>query len=145
MADRHSDSQEQDVSLKDAMKAVKAQAKYQPFREPQTWYKWKYEGNKVHFLFNSELLEELTRSIWAIDNSKVEYARETITDHWRDWKDKKKAINILRLQLAVMGVGRLFDNTRVIQSLATRMMRLKSTKQKIGRYVNATQRVKRLS
>jgi hypothetical protein len=47
----------------------------------KTLNKWKYEGNKVHFLLNSELLEELTRSIWAIDNSKVEYARETITDH----------------------------------------------------------------
>jgi hypothetical protein len=31
-------------------------------------------------LRNSELLEELTQSIWAIDNSKVEYARETITE-----------------------------------------------------------------
>jgi hypothetical protein len=31
-------------------------------------------------LHNSELLEELTQSIWAIDNSKVEYARETITE-----------------------------------------------------------------
>jgi hypothetical protein len=109
----------------------------------ESQYKWKYEGNKVHFLLNSELLEELTRSIWAIDNSKVEYARETITEVIE--KIKKKAINILRLQLAVMGVGKLFDNTRVIQSLATPMMRLKSTKQNSGRYVNATQRVKRLS
>ena len=85
-------------------------------------------------MLNSELLEELTRSIWAIDNSKVEYARETITEVIEKIKKKNN-----------MGVGRLFDKTRVIQSLATRMMRLKSTKQKIRRYVNATQRVKRLS
>jgi hypothetical protein len=109
----------------------------------ESQYKWNYEGNKVLFLLNSELLEELTRSIWAIDNSKVEYARETIIEVIE--KMKKNTINILRLQLAVMGVGKLFDNIRVIQSLATRMMRLKSTKQKIGRYVNATPRVKRLS
>ena len=42
--------------------------------------KWKYEGNKVQLLLNSELLEELTQSIWAIDNYNVEYARETITE-----------------------------------------------------------------
>jgi hypothetical protein len=109
----------------------------------ESQYKWKYEGNKVQIMLNSELLEELTQSIWAIDNSKVGYARETITEVIE--KLKKTAINISRLQLAVMGVGKLFDNTRVIQSLATRMMRLKSTRQKIGRYVSATERVNRLS
>jgi len=31
-------------------------------------------------MLNSELLEELTQSITAIDNSKVGYARETITE-----------------------------------------------------------------
>jgi hypothetical protein len=31
-------------------------------------------------VLNSQLLEELTWSIWAIDNSKVEYAREAITE-----------------------------------------------------------------
>jgi hypothetical protein len=46
----------------------------------ESQYKWKYEGNKVQFLLISELLDELTQSIWAIDNSKVEYARETITE-----------------------------------------------------------------
>ena len=40
-------------------------------------------------MLNSELLEELTQSIWAIDNSKVEYARETITEVIA--KIKKKA------------------------------------------------------
>ena len=37
-------------------------------------------GEESTILRNSELLEELTQSIWAIDNSKVEYARETITE-----------------------------------------------------------------
>ena len=46
----------------------------------ESQYKWKYEENKVQFLPNSELLEELTQSIWVVDNSKVEYARETITE-----------------------------------------------------------------
>jgi hypothetical protein len=51
----------------------------------ESQYKRKYEGNKVQFLLNSELLEELTRSIWTIDNSKVEYAHETITEVIDAW------------------------------------------------------------
>ena len=96
----------------------------------ESQYKWKYEGNKVQFLLNSELLEELTQSIWSIDNSEVEYARETITEMIEKIKN---AINISRFPMAVMGVGKPFDNTRVIQSLATRMMKLKSTTQRIVR------------
>jgi hypothetical protein len=45
-------------------------------------------------LLNSELLEELTQSIWAIDNSKVEYARETITEVIEKIKKRNKHIEI---------------------------------------------------
>jgi hypothetical protein len=45
-------------------------------------------------LYNSELLEELTQSIWAIDNSKVEYARETITEVIEKIKKSNKHIKI---------------------------------------------------
>jgi hypothetical protein len=120
MADRDSDSQEHDVSLKDAMNAFKAQgelhaklsqdisnlrqkvhgasasvASQVKKMKTESQYKWKYEGKKVQFLLNSELLEELTQSIWAFDNSKVEYARETITEVIE--KIKKNTINLLRL------------------------------------------------
>ena len=119
MADRDSDSQEQDVSLKDVMKAVRAQgelnaklshdisnlrqevhgaslsvASQVKKLKTESQYKWKYEGNKVQFLLNSELLEELTQSIWAIDNSKVEYARETITEVIEKIKQRNKHIKI---------------------------------------------------
>jgi len=60
----------------------------------ESQYKWKYEGNKVHLLLNSELLEELTQSIWAIDNSKVEYSRETITEVIEKIKKNNKHIKI---------------------------------------------------
>jgi hypothetical protein len=74
MADRDSDSQEQDVSLKDVMKAVRAQGElhanisYDIYNlrqevhgavasqdrklKKESQYKWKYEGNKVQFLLN---------------------------------------------------------------------------------------------
>ena len=106
MTDGDSNSQEQGVSLKDVMKAVKAQgelnvklsqdisnlrqqvnvafasvASQVKKLKTESQYKWQYEGNNVHILLNSELLAELIQSIWVIDNSKVEYGRETITDH----------------------------------------------------------------
>jgi hypothetical protein len=30
-------------------------------------YAWKYEGNKVQYLLNSEFIEELALAVWAID------------------------------------------------------------------------------
>ena len=45
-------------------------------------------------MLNSELLEELTQSIWAIDNSNVEYARETITEVIEKIKKRNKHIKI---------------------------------------------------
>ena len=80
MTDRDSDSQEQDVSQKDAMKNIKAQgelnaklsqdifnlrqevhgasasaASQVKKLKTESQYKWKYEGNKAQFLLNSEL------------------------------------------------------------------------------------------
>ena len=82
MADRDSNSQEQDVSLIDAMKAVRAQgelnaniscdisnlrqevhgavASQANKLKKESPYKWKYEGNKVQCLLN---FEELAQSI----------------------------------------------------------------------------------
>ncbi|VDI19229.1 Hypothetical predicted protein [Mytilus galloprovincialis] len=44
----------------------------------ESQYIWKYEGNIVQFLLNTEFLEDLTQSIWAFYNSKVYYAQDTI-------------------------------------------------------------------
>ena len=43
-------------------------------------YKWKYEGNRVQFSLNSELLEDLIHTIWTLDYSKTDYARKKIGD-----------------------------------------------------------------
>ena len=138
MADRDSDSQEHDVSLKDAMNAFKAQgelhaklsqdisnlrqkvhgasasvASQVKKMKTESQYKWKYEGKKSQFLLNSELLEELTQSIWAFDNSKVEYARETITEVIEKIKKKhNKPIKIASL------VGKIVSMSYVIGSVA---------------------------
>ena len=119
MDDHDSESREQDVSLKDVMKAVKAQgdlnaklsqdianlrqevhgasvsvASQVKKLKTESQYKWKYEGNKVQFLLNSELLEDLTQAIWALDNTKLDYARETITEVIDKIKKRNKHIKI---------------------------------------------------
>ena len=102
MADRDSDSQEQDVSLKDVMKAVRAQGELNAklnhdisnLRQEvhgasvsvaskvkklktESQYKWKYEGNKVKFLLNSELLEELNNGNSKITELRTIFQRES--------------------------------------------------------------------
>ncbi|KAL5004082.1 hypothetical protein ScPMuIL_017538 [Solemya velum] len=56
--------------------------------------KWKFEGNRVQFSFNSELLEELNQLVWAIDNSKFEYAKEVITEAIEKVNKRNKCIKI---------------------------------------------------
>ncbi|CAG2241016.1 unnamed protein product [Mytilus edulis] len=97
------DVHDREVSLSDVMQAVKTQGEFNASLrkdisdlrqevhgatvsvasqvkklKTESQYNWKYEGNKVQFLLNTEFLEDLTQSIWAIDNSKVDYARDTI-------------------------------------------------------------------
>ena len=55
---------------------------------------WKYEGNKVQYLLNSEFLEELAQDVWAIDNLKFEHARETISELVEKVKRRNKLIKI---------------------------------------------------
>ena len=46
-------------------------------------YSWRYEGNKIQFLFNTELLEELSQLDWALSHAKFDYAKElsgTVTE-----------------------------------------------------------------
>ena len=57
-------------------------------------YAWKYEGNKVQYLLNSEFLEELAQAVWAINNLKFEHARETISELVEKVKRRNKLIKI---------------------------------------------------
>ena len=38
-----------------------------------TLVKWRSEGNRIQYTFNSEVSEELEQVNWAIDNGKLEY------------------------------------------------------------------------
>ena len=41
-------------------------------------YKWRSEGNTIQFNGNNEHLEDLAQALWALDNSKTDYARDLI-------------------------------------------------------------------
>ncbi|CAG2242110.1 unnamed protein product [Mytilus edulis] len=157
---------EQEVSLRDVMKAVKTQGEFnEKLRKDiselrhevhgstvavasqvkklktESQYIWKYEGNKVQFLLNTEFLEDLTQAIWAIDNSKTDYARETITEVIDKIKRRNKLVKIAD---SSEGVGRLLGNMKVIQWPVTPTMRAKLIKLRVGRYVNVMQKEKSL-
>ena len=60
----------------------------------ESQYKWRFEGNKVQFLLNSEFLEEIDQVIWAIENAKLEYAKETVTSVSTKLKKRNKLLVI---------------------------------------------------
>jgi hypothetical protein len=62
--------------------------------ETDSQYAWKYEGNKVQYLLNSEFLEDLAQTVWAIDNLKFEHARGTISELVEKVKRRNKLIKI---------------------------------------------------
>jgi hypothetical protein len=101
----------------------------------ESQYKWKYEGNKVQLLLNSKLLEELTQSIWAIHNSKVEYARATITEVIEQIKKRNKHIKIADGSDGGWETVRQYQSNPVASDSDVNLI---STKQRLGRYVSAT-------
>jgi hypothetical protein len=163
--DLDNSSQEPDVSLNDILKAVKEQGdinsrlrqdlsqlrqevqgstlsvatQVKKFKT-ESEYKWKYEGNRVQFSLNSELLEDINHTIWALDYSKTDYAREKIGDI----KDKiARGINLLKLPTLAKGVGKLSDNIKQTLLLVIPMMRPESIKRRTWLSANASSRVKR--
>ena len=41
--------------------------------------KWRFEGYRIQFTFNSEFCENLDQVEWAIDNGKHDYAKVTVS------------------------------------------------------------------
>ena len=56
--------------------------------------KWRSEGNRIQFTFNSELCEELDQVEWAIRNGKSEYANELVSSVSDKLKRRNKLIKI---------------------------------------------------
>ena len=56
--------------------------------------KWRSEGHRIQFTFNTELCEELEQVDWAIDNDKIDYAKEIVSSVAEKLKRRNKLIKI---------------------------------------------------
>lgn len=56
--------------------------------------KWRFEGNKVQFYFNSELEDTIEQATWALDNGKTAYAKEVFKEACEKIHVRKKHIRI---------------------------------------------------
>ena len=55
---------------------------------------WKSKGNKIQYNFNAEVQEALTSINWAIDNGKLDYAKELLQEASVKIKERNKHIRI---------------------------------------------------
>ena len=55
---------------------------------------WRFEGNRLQFEFNSEVEDNLTQVIWALENGKREYAVELLNETRDKLKVRNKHIRI---------------------------------------------------
>ena len=72
-------------------------------------YKWRYEGNQIQFNFNAENLEELVQTLWALNNGKIDYARDLITSAIDKIKHRNKLIKIADTSEGGWDTARQYD------------------------------------
>ena len=56
--------------------------------------RWRFEGNRLQFEFNSELEDSLKQTLWALENEKREYALELLNGSCEKLKTRNKHIRI---------------------------------------------------
>ena len=56
--------------------------------------KWRSEGNRIQFTFNSDVCDQLTQINWAIENNKSDYAKELVESLTETVKRRNKLIKI---------------------------------------------------
>ena len=72
-------------------------------------YKWKYEGNQIQFNFNSENREDLVQTLWALDNGKIDYARDLVSSTIDKIKHRNKLIKIADTSEGGWDTARQYD------------------------------------
>jgi len=56
--------------------------------------KWRFEGNKQQYVFNSEIEESIKQCMWALQNQKYDYAQENCSDILQKIHVRNKHIRI---------------------------------------------------
>ncbi|ESP03683.1 hypothetical protein LOTGIDRAFT_171215 [Lottia gigantea] len=59
-----------------------------------TEHKWSKIGNKVQYTFNSEVSDSLTQTLWALQHSKTDYAKECLNETIEKLKQRNKLIKL---------------------------------------------------
>lgn len=118
-------------SMKSHVKKLKSDAQY----------KWRSEGNKIQFNANTENMEDLTQALWAIDNTKTDYARDLIIACLDRLKHRNKLIKIADTSDGGWDTARQYeanpiasdsdDESKIIRA-ENRAIRKKKSKSKIS-------------
>ena len=56
--------------------------------------RWRFEGNRLQFEFNSEVADNLKQTLWGLENGKQEYAVEVLKESCDKLKTRNKHIRI---------------------------------------------------
>jgi hypothetical protein len=72
-------------------------------------YKWRSEGNKIQYNSNTENMEDLTQALWAIDNTKIDYARDLVIACIERLKHCNKLIKIADTSDGGWDASRLYE------------------------------------
>ena len=56
--------------------------------------KWRFQGNKVQFDFNSDLADSVKQCIWAINNGKLDHCKEELEELSSKLRKRNKLVRI---------------------------------------------------
>ncbi|KAK3105585.1 hypothetical protein FSP39_001110 [Pinctada imbricata] len=78
-----------------------------------TEFKWRFEGHRKQYNINSEVIEDLEQVSWAIDNAKLDYAKETLSSATEKLKKRNKLIKIADTSEGGWETVRQYENNPV--------------------------------
>ncbi|XP_052813981.1 uncharacterized protein LOC128241037 [Mya arenaria] len=55
---------------------------------------WKRQGNKVQYTFNAEIIDFMSQACWALENDKVSYCKDVLSEGIDKLKHRQKLIRI---------------------------------------------------
>ena len=89
------DQKRQIISIQDEVRANSAIVSSQVKKlKSEQEYTWKRPGNKIQFVFNSEVHDNVKQCLWALENDKLDYLRELLQDSENKLKQRNKLIKI---------------------------------------------------